>query len=119
MNLDPNDFQREIADTARAFLADRLPVPQLRKLAAGERALADADWRACAEMGWTALLLPEAEGGLELGMADAVMIFTEIGRHLTPGPLRSTTLAALVAAQAGKTELAGELASGARRAGLA
>jgi alkylation response protein AidB-like acyl-CoA dehydrogenase len=120
MNLEPNAFQTEIADTAAAFLADRLPISRLRQIAKAEsRALPDADWQACADMGWTALLLPEESGGLGLGMADAVMVFREIGRHLTPGPLRSGALAALVAGQAGNLALAAELAGGTRRAGLA
>ena len=120
MNLKPNEFQAEIADTARSFLADRLPIKRLRELAAAAGpAICAEEWQACADMGWLGLMLPEADGGLGLGMGDAVMIFTEIGRHLTPGPLRSTAIAALVAAQAGKGHLAGELASGGRRAGLA
>ena len=120
MNLEPNEFQTEIADTAAEFLADRLPISRLRQIAKAEaRALPDDEWQACVDMGWTALLLPEASGGLGLGMVDAVMIFREIGRHLTPGPLRSTALAALVAAQAGNEALAAELAGGTRRAGLA
>lgn len=120
MNLDPNEFQREIADTARAFLAERMPIAHLRKLAADpSEALPEADWRAAADMGWLAVMVPEADGGLGLGMADAVMIAVELGRQLAPGPLRSTALAAWLAARAGESALAAELAAGTRRAGLA
>ena len=120
MNLEPNEFQAEIADTASSFLADRLPLSRVRALALMDGpAIGDAEWAACAEMGWLALMLPEDKGGIGLGMAEAVMIFREIGRHLTPGPLRSTALAALVAAEAGDLDLAGALAAGTRRAGLA
>lgn len=119
MNLSPNALQAEIAETARTFLADRLAIARLRGLADDAAAIDDAGWRACAGMGWLAIPLAEAEGGLGLGMAEAVMVFREIGRHLTPGPLRSTMIAALVAAQAGEGALAQALAAGGRRAGFA
>lgn len=118
MNLAPDELQSEIAQTARSFLADRFPMDAVRRLAAGEASIGQAEWASLADMGWLAMLVPEADGGLGLGVSEAVMVFREIGRHLTPGPLRSTVLAALLAARAGQRELAAELASGARRAGL-
>ena len=118
MNLAPDELQTEIGDTARSFLADRLSMETVRALAKGDVAIGDADWQAIADMGWLAMLVPEAEGGLGLGLAEAVMVFRELGRHLTPGPVRSTVMAALLAANAGQTELAAALGDGTRRAGL-
>ena len=118
MNLAPDELQTEIGDTARSFLADRLSMETVRALAKGDVAIGDADWQAIADMGWLAMLVPEAEGGLGLGLAEAVMVFRELGRHLTPGPVRSTVMAALLAANAGQTELAATLGDGTRRAGL-
>ena len=40
------------------------------------------------------LTLPEADGGLELGVSEAVLVFEELGRALVPGPLVATLLAA-------------------------
>ena len=45
-------------------------------------------------MGTFSLRLPEAEGGVGLGYADAVLVFEELGRALTPGPLVWTHLSA-------------------------
>jgi len=118
MNLAPDEFQTEIGETARNFLADRLSIAKIRKLAKGEAAIGDAEWAALCEMGWLSILVPETAGGLGLGVAEAVMIFREFGRHVTPGPIRSTVLAALLAAEAGDTKLATELGSGVRRCGL-
>ena len=101
MNLAPDEMQIEIGETARGFLADRFPITRVRKLAEGGQAIDEEGWSACAEMGWLSMLVPEAEDGLGLGTAEAVMVFREIGRHLTPGPLRSTMLAALLAALVG------------------
>jgi alkylation response protein AidB-like acyl-CoA dehydrogenase len=118
MNLAPDELQTEIGETARALLADRLSFDVIRKLADGEAALPQDEWQALAEMGWLAMLVPEADGGLGLGVAEAVMVARELGRHLTPGPLRSTMLAALLAARSGNLALAAELGSGERKAGL-
>ncbi|OUC93993.1 acyl-CoA dehydrogenase family protein, partial [Streptomyces swartbergensis] len=44
--------------------------------------------------GFFALRLPEAEGGVGLGLPEAVLVFEEAGRALLPGPLIATHLAA-------------------------
>ncbi len=46
------------------------------------------------------------------------MLFTELGRHLAPGPFVSTVAAGWVAAATGKRELAASIFEGRRRAGL-
>ena len=51
-------------------------------------------WRELAETGVFALRLPEADGGVGLGMTEAVLVFEELGRSLVPGPLLATHLAA-------------------------
>ena len=40
------------------------------------------------------ITLPEADGGLELGVSEAALVFEELGRALVPGPLVATFLAA-------------------------
>ncbi|WP_425348254.1 acyl-CoA dehydrogenase family protein [Streptomyces palmae] len=51
-------------------------------------------WRALGRAGFFAVLLPEASGGLGLGLPEAVLLFEEAGRALLPGPLVGTALAA-------------------------
>ncbi|MFF5371753.1 acyl-CoA dehydrogenase family protein [Streptomyces sp. NPDC013187] len=51
-------------------------------------------WRALGDLGFFALRLPEAEGGVGLGLPEAVLVFEEAGRVLLPGPLVATHLAA-------------------------
>jgi alkylation response protein AidB-like acyl-CoA dehydrogenase len=51
-------------------------------------------WSELAEAGVFALRLPEDDGGVGLGMAEAVLVFEELGRSLVPGPLVATELAA-------------------------
>ncbi|MGA4841255.1 acyl-CoA dehydrogenase family protein [Streptomyces sp. G45] len=51
-------------------------------------------WRALGDAGFFCLRVPEAEGGLGLGLPEAVLVFEEAGRALLPGPLVATFLAA-------------------------
>lgn len=51
-------------------------------------------WRALGAAGFFALRLPEAAGGVGLGLPEAVLLFEEAGRALLPGPLLATHLAA-------------------------
>ncbi|WP_159769040.1 acyl-CoA dehydrogenase family protein [Streptomyces sp. HM190] len=51
-------------------------------------------WRALGDAGFFSLRLPEAEGGVGLGLPEAVLVFEEAGRALLPGPLAATHLAA-------------------------
>jgi alkylation response protein AidB-like acyl-CoA dehydrogenase len=48
-------------------------------------------------MGTFTLALPEADGGVGLGWADAALAFEELGRAAVPGPLVATALAASLA----------------------
>ncbi|MFF5708938.1 acyl-CoA dehydrogenase family protein [Streptomyces sp. NPDC012756] len=51
-------------------------------------------WRELGDAGFFALRLPEEEGGVGLGLPEAVLVFEEAGRVLLPGPLVATHLAA-------------------------
>lgn len=77
----------------RELLARRFNAEALR--AAVERPGLDrALWRELGEAGFFALRLPEADGGVGLGLPEAVLVFEEAGRVLLPGPLIATHLAA-------------------------
>jgi alkylation response protein AidB-like acyl-CoA dehydrogenase len=51
-------------------------------------------WRDLAETGVFSLRLPEEDGGVGLGMTEAVLVFEELGRALVPGPVIGSHLAA-------------------------
>jgi alkylation response protein AidB-like acyl-CoA dehydrogenase len=85
--------QRALRAGLRDYLRDTWTPERLRS-AADNPALSHKDWRALAEMGIFGLTLPEAAGGMALGMADAAIVFEELGRALVPGPLVPTFLAA-------------------------
>ncbi|KOU77730.1 acyl-CoA dehydrogenase [Streptomyces sp. MMG1533] len=85
--------QRALRDGVRQLLARRFDREALRAAVAApglDRAL----WRELGAAGFFALRLPEADGGVGLGLAEAVLAFEEAGRVLLPGPLVATHLAA-------------------------
>jgi alkylation response protein AidB-like acyl-CoA dehydrogenase len=93
MDFDLSEDQQALADGIRKVCEGRFPIEVVRALEAGggvDRAL----WRELAEVGVFALRLPEADGGVGLGYADAVLVFEELGRAIVPGPLLACHLAA-------------------------
>ena len=93
MDFRVGEDQRELVEGIRAMLAGRLPLEHLRAREGDARAVSDDDWAALGETGVFALTLPEP-AGTGLTMADAVLVFEELGRALVPGPLVGTFLAA-------------------------
>ena len=65
----------------------------VRKLCEGRRDEPEL-WVQLGDMGVFSLRLPEDAGGAGLGMAEAVLVFEELGRAAVPGPLVGTHLAA-------------------------
>lgn len=80
-------------DGVRGLLARRFGAEALR--AAVDRPGLDRGlWRELGAAGFFSLCLSEAEGGVGLGLPEAVLVFEEAGRALLPGPLVATHLAA-------------------------
>ena len=124
MRFELTDDQQAIQRTAREFLASRYPVEEVRRLAIeDERGFTDEQWRAIAELGWPALVVPEDDGGLGLGVVELAVLQEQLGYALAPTPLLSTVSAALAIAAAGSPEQRAEwlpaLAEGERRGTVA
>jgi alkylation response protein AidB-like acyl-CoA dehydrogenase len=108
VDFELSDDQVALQEGVRNFCEGRFPMEVVRAL--GDRGAVDRDrWRELADMGVFSLRLPEAEGGVGLGWADAVLVFEELGRALVPGPLVWThLLAGLVpGAASGETVVGG------------
>jgi len=106
--------QDALRGAVRSFLADRAPGSYLRAMIDDGRGFTDDVWQAVVELGWPALLVPEAHGGLGLGLVDLVVIQEEMGRALFPGPWFSSAVFATLAARGlGAGDLLAGLASGA------
>ena len=91
MNFDFSDDQKLLRDQARRFLQDKCDRSLVRSI------LEDSDqkysknlWKEISEMGWTGTAIPEAYGGLGLGMLELCVIAEELGRSLAPTPFSSS-----------------------------
>ncbi|NGO14304.1 acyl-CoA/acyl-ACP dehydrogenase [Streptomyces sp. HC44] len=93
MDFQFTDDQRALQAGVRELLAGRFGREQLRA-AVDAPGLDRVLWRQLGEAGFFALRLPEADGGVGLGLPEAVLAFEEAGRALLPGPLVATHLAA-------------------------
>jgi alkylation response protein AidB-like acyl-CoA dehydrogenase len=96
LELSTDEIRRGIRD----YLADHDCLADVRSVAdAGQsdlarRAFDPAVWHGLAGgLGATALLVPEAYGGLGLGLSAAAGALFEAGHELYPGPLRATAAA--------------------------
>ncbi|MEV6835339.1 acyl-CoA dehydrogenase family protein [Streptomyces sp. NPDC051133] len=89
-----SEEQRALRAGVRQMLDRRFGREELRAAVDTPGRLDRALWRALGEAGFFALRLPEADGGVGLGLPEAVLVFEEAGRALLPGPLVATHLAA-------------------------
>ncbi|MER6564886.1 acyl-CoA dehydrogenase family protein [Streptomyces sp. NPDC001093] len=101
--------QRALKAGVRELLDRRFGREALRAAVDAPGRLDRELWRALGEAGFFALRLPEADGGVGLGLPEAVLAFEEAGRALLPGPLLATHLAAgsVPGAATGETVVAG------------
>lgn len=89
-----SEEQIELLDVATSFCRDKSPIDKVRALMDSDTGF-DADiWREIAELGWTAIAIPEAHGGVGLSLAEVVPVVEQMGRNLLASPFVSTTLAA-------------------------
>jgi alkylation response protein AidB-like acyl-CoA dehydrogenase len=96
--------QELLQNAAREFLTQECPPALVRELYGDPNGFSPELHRKAAALGWTGLLIPEAYGGLGLGMLDMAVLLEEIGRAVVPGPfLFSSVLATLGLVQAGST----------------
>jgi alkylation response protein AidB-like acyl-CoA dehydrogenase len=113
--------QEALRDSVRALLAAEAPSSYVRRMAEHDDVgITPELWAQIVELGWTGLLVPEAQGGLGLGLLDAVVVQEEMGRSLFPGPFFSSAIAATLAARAlGLDAQLEALAAGAQRGTIA
>lgn len=112
-----SEEQIELLDVATTFCRDKSPIDKVRKLMDSDLGY-DADiWAEIAGLGWTAIAISEAHGGVGLTLAEVVPVVEQMGRHLLASPFVASTLAAQAIASGGtdaqQTEWLPQLAEGA------
>ena len=108
MPLYHTDDQAMLAETASQFMAGEGAISkQLRHWRDREckDGFGHALWKQMAEMGFSGLLVGEADGGLGMGHVEAGIVLEEIGRNLTPSPFLTSSVLAATALAAGSADL--------------
>lgn len=85
--------QRELKSSVRRFLDAECPLDRVREMMASDEAYDRGLWSKMAELGWTALVVPEDHGGLGLAWEDLVIVAEEMGRSLCPSPFLAASAA--------------------------
>ncbi len=87
-----NEEQRQFSDSAQEFLSAKSPLSLQRQLRDTSSALGfePSLWEEVIELGWTAAVFPEEEGGLAVGYKGMGAVFEAIGRHVAALPLLSS-----------------------------
>jgi alkylation response protein AidB-like acyl-CoA dehydrogenase len=104
MQPDLTDEQTLFRDTAVSFIEAELPVSGTRELHDDPFGY-DRSWlRKSAELGWFAMMVPEADGGgsvSDAALLDAAIIAEQMGRFVQPGPFIPLNVAAAAIAAEG------------------
>jgi acyl-CoA dehydrogenase len=100
------DEQRALQDTVRSYLRDRFDLAAVRGVYDDPEGNGNPDelWKALAEQGWLAVLIPEEHDGLGLGLLDAAVIVRCLGAGVVPSAYTATLLAAEAIRLAGSSE---------------
>ena len=92
MNLDLSDDQQLMRDSFARLLNEQSSMARVR--AALPSGFDPVLWTALAELGAFGMRVPEAAGGVGLGLMDAALLMEEAGRTLASGPVAETLAAA-------------------------
>jgi alkylation response protein AidB-like acyl-CoA dehydrogenase len=99
VDVDLTEEQEFFAETTRRFLWDQCSTTAVRALESNPDGFDRAFWKSGCELGWTSLLVSEADGGgcfsgPGRGILDVALVAEEMGRVVAPGPLVPTNVVA-------------------------
>jgi alkylation response protein AidB-like acyl-CoA dehydrogenase len=87
MNFEYSDEQQQLADSLGKFLASHYGFEQRKAIVHSASGCSDAVWSTFADMGLTAIALPEADGGFGGGALDLMAAMEACGEALVVEPL--------------------------------
>ncbi len=104
MNFEPTEEQQQLADSVRKYLANHYDFGQRKAIVDSASGISEAVWSTFAEMGLTALTLPELDGGFGGGAVDLMAVMEAFGEALVVEPLLdNVVLAGRLVSRAGST----------------
>ena len=105
MNFEYSDEQQQLADSVGKYLANAYDFEKRKAILGSVSGGSDAVWATFAEMGLTAIALPEADGGFGGGAVDLMAVMEACGEALVVEPLLDNVgLAGRLLAKAGSAE---------------
>jgi alkylation response protein AidB-like acyl-CoA dehydrogenase len=115
MELELTADQSLFHETTAKFLDRDLPLTAVRALHDAGGGFDRALWSQGCELGWTAMLVPEGDGGGSVsgdGLLDLVLVAEEMGRMVSPGPLLTVNVVADAVARRGTDDQRGAVFPG-------
>ncbi|MEH7246232.1 acyl-CoA dehydrogenase family protein [Neobacillus niacini] len=104
MNLSFDEQQEMMRKSIRDFLEDHYPVSKTRVFTEEDQEMDLKLWKGIADLGITGILIQEEYGGLGLTPVDQLVIQEEMGRYLTPAPVKVNALASYLLNNASNVE---------------
>jgi alkylation response protein AidB-like acyl-CoA dehydrogenase len=102
MDFEYSEEQQQLAESLRKYLANEYGFEQRKAIIRSDAGLSDAVWSTFANLGLTALALPEADGGFGGGAVDLMAAMEACGEALVVEPLLDNVgLAARLVARGG------------------
>lgn len=104
MDFDFSDDQEQLRDAVRKWV-DKGYSFERRRAAVAAGGFDRAAWGELAELGLTALTVPEDHGGMGQGAVDAMVVMEELGRGIVLEPLAQAFIASSVLSQFGAQDV--------------
>jgi len=94
MNFDFKEEQLQFADALKRWIGRDYGFEQRRAIIHSEQGVSSEAWATLAELGMTALPVPEAQGGFDGTAVDLFVVMRELGRGLVVEPYFATVFGA-------------------------
>ncbi|MBB6590898.1 acyl-CoA dehydrogenase [Ralstonia solanacearum] len=92
MDFSFTDEQKQLADAVRRFIDKAYGFEARNKVVYSAEGVSQAHWDALAELGLTALPVPQAQGGFDGRAMDLLVVMQELGRGQVVEPYAATVL---------------------------
>ncbi|QYD70307.1 acyl-CoA dehydrogenase [Paraburkholderia edwinii] len=92
MDFTFNDEQQQLANALRRYLDKEYGFDARRAIIESDAGVSSAHWAGFAELGLTALPVPEAQGGFSGNAIDMLVVMQELGRALAVEPYWATVV---------------------------
>ncbi|HEY0846250.1 MAG TPA: acyl-CoA dehydrogenase [Noviherbaspirillum sp.] len=107
-----SEEQQQFAESLRRWVEKNYAFEQRKRIVESAQGVSDAAWQGLAELGATALLVPEEQGGLNGSPVDLMVVMKELGRGLVVEPFFATALGAEFLKQTGGHDILEQVAAG-------